>query len=256
MKSIRYNISESFNIIRWTFVIIMFAFVSVITVAKYLSYAEFGLMDYATLEIVYIILKDTVNQLYLYIPMYLFLVAGIVFDDNFGSIEVLKEKSRHRWYFSKIITMIFYTMMFILVGMFLTFTIVNMVFQFSDVWTADYMNMSALLGGDSAIFEFSPLAVVLGYAFNMFLRLSVLGMISLIIAINWNNEAISLFSTLVISLIIEGIMSAAGLGISLSTASVLTGFAAQITIVVALLIIVYSIGRRIVNKKDFIPSRK
>ena len=91
-KMIRYNISESFNLVRWCLTIIAFAFACVVSVAKYIQISDMTAITFSSLEITYLILNDTVSLIYIYLPLYLFLICGIMFDDNFGSLESLSAK--------------------------------------------------------------------------------------------------------------------------------------------------------------------
>ncbi|MDU7538059.1 MAG: hypothetical protein E7K67_13830, partial [Peptostreptococcaceae bacterium] len=100
-KMIRYNISESFNLVRWCLTIIAFAFACVVSVAKYIQISDMTAITFSSLEITYLILNDTVSIIYIYLPLYLFLICGIMFDDNFGSLEVIKCQSRGKWLVGK-----------------------------------------------------------------------------------------------------------------------------------------------------------
>ncbi|MEG0579549.1 MAG: hypothetical protein RR490_06500 [Niameybacter sp.] len=45
MKMIRYNISESFNVVRWCLTLLAFSFVAVVSVAKYIQLSD-NLLDF------------------------------------------------------------------------------------------------------------------------------------------------------------------------------------------------------------------
>ncbi|MEF9960368.1 MAG: hypothetical protein RSF92_10995 [Niameybacter sp.] len=203
MKMIRYNISESFNVVRWCLTLLAFSFVAVVSVAKYIQLSDMTAITFSSLETTYLILNDTMSVVYIYLPLYLFLMCGLMFDDNFGALEVIKCKSRGKWYLGKWVTLLFYTLVFFICLFGMNFLICNQVFPYSTSWSSDFLRVQVMMGQSARNFLYGPIETIglsLGSVFFLYL---VAGMMSMFFSLLTNKEAYAFFISLILGILIS-----------------------------------------------------
>lgn len=252
-KMIRYNLSESFNLVRWCLTIIAFAFVAVVSVAKYIQISDTTAITFSSLEITYLILNDTMSVIYIYLPLYLFLVCGMMFDDNFGSLEVIKCQSRGKWFFSKWVTLLFYTILFFIALFGLNFLISDQVFPFSVNWSSDFINVQIIMGQSARNFIYGPLQTIGLSLASVFALYLTIGMLSMIFALITNKEASALFLSLIIGILIS---IAFVYGLELTSKMSLEAFAWRNGILSGCMLLIWGIALCITYTKDFNMERK
>ncbi|OON96523.1 MAG: hypothetical protein ATN36_05460 [Epulopiscium sp. Nele67-Bin005] len=203
MKNMKYNLSQNFNFIRWAILIVVVSFVAVVSVAKYIQIADLTAITYTALENLYLIMNDPTNMTYIYLPLYLFLTCGVMFDDNFGGIEIVKCGSRKNWLFQKILTLLFLTILFFIMTVGINFYITYQAFPYSQNWSSDFIKMQVLAGQDVQNFVYSP-SLVLGLSiFSLFLVYFMIGILSILISLCRDDEAQTLFITLPIGVLVS-----------------------------------------------------
>lgn len=252
-KMTRYNISESFNLVRWCLTMIAFAFVAVVSVAKYIQLSDMTAITFSSLETTYLILNDTVSIVYIYLPLYLFLVCGVMFDDNFGSLEVIKCQSRGKWLMSKWVTLLFYTILFFVALFTLNFFISDQVFPFSTSWSSDFLKVQVTMGQSAKNFIYTPLQTIglsLGSVFSLYL---VAGMLSMVFSLLTNKEAYALFLSLVIGILMSAIFV---YGLDFTSQMSVASFAWRNGILAIGILITFRVALSITYKKDFNIERK
>ncbi len=199
-RILRYNISESFNVVRWCLTVIAFAFVAVVSVAKFVQLADLTSLTFSSLEITYLVLSDTTNIVYIYLPLYLFLICGMMFDDNFGTLEVIKCGTRFKWVLSKFMTLLFYTFAYFIVLFVLNFLISYQVFPYSEVWSSDFLKVQVMMGEQVQSFTYSPMTTIGLALLSTFLLYFCVGSMSVFFSLVTNREAYALFASLLCGL--------------------------------------------------------
>lgn len=252
-KMIRYNISESFNLVRWCLTIIAFAFVAVVSVAKYIQISDMTSITFSSLETTYLILNDTISIIYIYLPLYLFLVCGIMFDDNFGSLEVIKCQSRGKWLLSKWVTLLFYTIIFFVALFGLNFLISDQVFPFSTSWSSDFINVQIIMGQSAKNFIYTPVQTIGLSLISVFALYLTLGMLSMVFALLTNKEAYALFASLVVGILISVTFV---YGLALTSKMSLDAFAWRNGILAIGMLVIGCLALRITYRRDFNIERK
>lgn len=252
-KIIIYNISESFNVVRWCLIAITFAFVAIVSIAKYINLSDATSITFSSLETTYLILNDTVSIVYIYLPLYLFVICGLMFDDNFGSLDIIKCKSPGKWLANKYVTLLFYTLIFFAFLFGMNFLISYQVFPYSSSWSSDFMNVQILLGQEVRNFAYGPLITIgLSLASVFFLYLFA-GTVSIVFSVITNKEAYALLFSLMIG-ILTNISFIAGFDIMNQKNT--TAFLFQNSLLIIGTLVMILIAKSIVNTKDFTIQKK
>ncbi|MGL4345802.1 MAG: hypothetical protein ACRCTE_11440, partial [Cellulosilyticaceae bacterium] len=246
-------ISESFNLVRWCLIVIVFAFVAIVSVAKYIQLSDVTTITYSSFEITYLILNDTISIVYIYLPLYLFMICGLMFDDNFGSLEIVKSGSRGKWLGSKYITLLFYTVCFFILLAVMNFLISNQVFAFSDKWSSDFMNMQVLQGQNPKDFVHGPLETIGLSLGSVFLLYVMAGTVSLWLSLITQKEAFALLGSLVVGILMSMVFV---YGLDLTSQKNMQAFMGQVVILLTMIGVAYGSSLSIARKKDFQIERK
>lgn len=252
-RMITYNISESFNVVRWCLTVIAFAFVAVVSVAKFVQIADMTAITFSSLEVTYLILNDTTSIMYIYLPLYLFLICGIMFDDNFGSLEVIKSGSRRNWVNSKFITLLFYTVMYFIVLFGMSFLISDQVFPFSSAWSSDFLKVQVMMGGNVRNFTYPPLMTIGLSICSVFCLYLCSGSVSVFLSLLTHKEAYALSGSLVIGLSISALFV---LGLTITKGMSVQAFVAQNTLLVIGTLLMVILSMILTNKKDFSTEKR
>ena len=199
-RTIKYNVSESFHVVRWAIAIAVVAFCSVVSIYKFIELSGTVDITFSSLETTYLVLNDSINKVYIYLPLYVFVICGIVFDDNFGAVEILKAGSRKRWMTSKIMTLFLYTCVFFAMLFFLNFSICNRVFPYSEYWSTDFVNCMVLQGDSAINYTNTPMLSLGAYFSFHFLLYFFVGMVSVLVSLCSDKEHIALVVSLVVGI--------------------------------------------------------
>ncbi|PHV70804.1 hypothetical protein CS063_08530 [Sporanaerobium hydrogeniformans] len=249
---LKYQLSQSFNAIRWCLTFAIFAFVAVVSVSKYISLSDAVAINFSAFEITYLILNDTVGITYIYLPTYLFLICGIMFDDNFGSLEVLRSGSRRNWFISKYITFIFYTLLFFLGLFWMNFLIAYQVFPYVNKWSSDFIKVRVMMGQQVRDFTSSPLQVIGTSLGATFLHYLCTGTVSLWVAMKTREEAYGLLFSLIAGLGMHYLLSAITWTAQMNRFGYLLRNSGYFVLTIFFLILC----NQVLHKKDFSIERK
>lgn len=252
-RIISYNISESFNVVRWCIAVIAFAFVAVVSVAKYVELSNMAAITFSSLETTYLILNDPTNIAYIYLPLYLFLICGIMFDDNFGTLEVIKCRSRRNWIISKYTTLLFYTVMYFVVLFVMNFLISDQVFPYSQVWSSDFVNVQVLMGQSPKNFVFTPLVTIGLSLASMFSLYLCAGTCSVVFSLVTNREADALFLSLGIGIILSTLFVFV---LDMTSQMSVQAFGFRNGILWAIIFVLCTVAYSLTNRRDFNMSRR
>lgn len=252
-KIIRYNISESFNVVRWCLAIVALAFTCVVSVAKYIQLSDLTAITFSSLEITYLVLNDTVNLTYIYLPMYLFLVCGMMFDENFGVVEIIKCQSRGKWFIGKWFTLVFYTVLFFGVLLSINFMISNQVFPLSENWSGDFIKVQVMMGQSPYNFLYTPFQMIgLSLVSVLSLYLAV-GTLSLLFSILTSKEVYALVFSLLIGILTSIVFIEQ---LDLTKQMSLEAFMWRNGMLLGSLVVIFVVTLWMVYQRDFNTERK
>lgn len=252
-KIIRYNISESFNLVRWCLAIIAFAFTCVVSVAKYIQLSDMTAITFSSLEITYLILNDTVSITYIYLPLYLFLICGMMFDDHFGLLEVIKCQSRGKWLMGKWVTLLFYTILFFGVLFTINFVISTQVFPFSQSWSSDFLKVQVTMGQSAQNFLYTPFQTIGLSLISVFSLYLAVGMLSMLFSLLTHKEVYALFFSLIIGILTSTLFIE---GLALTKQMSVVSFAWRNGILLVSMIVTFTGALWMTYQRDFNAERK
>ena len=222
-------ITEHFPVMRWCFSVIVIAFSAVVSIYKYIDMSE--MTAFSSPEAMFLLLTDVTNIVFIYLPLYLFIVSGIMFDTGFGEIGVIRFGSRKRWLFSKLITYILNTLIFFGIIILINFTVSSQVFNFSDVWSGNFVGFRVMMGQPASDFADKPLPVICGTV-NMFISLLT------------SRESAGLFISLIFGILL-GLLNMLIISGGLSSQLI------RIAVLFVSAVIMYLLSLPVLKRKDF-----
>lgn len=241
-----FSLSEHIPAARWCLAMAVIAFTAVVSVYKYIDLADSA--AFSSLEALFLIITDITNVIFIYLPLYLFVVCGIMFDSGFGGIEILRCGSRLAWLAGKLITYIVNTVIFFAAVFVINYVVCSRAFYFSDTWSSGFVSVRVMLGHSALDFSAPPIPTVIGASASVLLLYMLCGTVNMLVSLLTGRESAALFFSLF-----------AGIGLGLLNMSVTSNSGvSQIMRCIVLLAVsaaMYVFCISAVNKKDLGGSK-
>lgn len=237
-----YGVTSHLPAARWCFAVIVIAFTAVVSVHKYIDMADTA--SFSCLEVIYLILTDTMNIVFIYLPLYLFVVSGIMFDSGFGEIAVLRYSDRSEWLSVKLAAYIVNTLVFFFMTVLLNFAVSFRVFNFSELWSGDFIGFRVMAGQSASDFAHSPVITIASASFAVFMLYVFCGTVNMLFSLVSDRESAGLFASLVAGVLL-------GIADMLITTESLASQINRIVVLAAACVLVCFIARAVVIKKNF-----
>ncbi len=189
-----FSLSEHIPAARWCLSLIVISFTAVVSVFKYIDLAETA--AFSAFEALFLILTDTMNIVFIYLPLYLFVVCGIMFDNGFGGIEILRCGSRGRWLTGKLLTYLLNTLIFFIFTLIINLAVCSAAFNKSDVWSGAFVGFRVMMGQPAGDFAYPPLPTISAACAALFMFYAMCGTINMLISLITDRESAALFGSL------------------------------------------------------------
>ena len=199
---------------------------------------------FSSLETMYLILTDTMNTVFIYMPLYLFVVSGIMFDNGYGEIGILRFKSRTEWLSVKAAAYVLNTIVFFGIMILINLVVSSQVFSFSDVWSGDFIGFRVMSGQPSSDFVYPPVPTIVSACASVFMLYILCGFVNMLFSLVSGRESVGLFLSLAVGI---------GLGIA-DMAVIPDSVEARLNYCTALLllsVVICVISSTAVRKKNF-----
>ena len=194
LRGVMFSLSEHIPAARWCLALSVIAFTAVVSVHKYIDIADMA--AFSSFEALFLIITDTVNIVFIYLPLYLFTVCGIMFDSGFGGIEILRCGSRSRWLAGKLITYLINTLVFFAAVFIINYTVCSRAFNFSSLWSSGFIVVRVMLGHSAEDFFAPPLPTILLASLSVLLLYVLCGIINMLVSLITGRESAALFFSL------------------------------------------------------------
>lgn len=237
-----YGITGHLPAARWCLAIAVIAFTAVVSVHKYIDMADMA--AFSCLEVMYLILTDTMNIVFIYLPLYLFAVSGIMFDSGFGEIAVLRYESRREWLSVKLVTYIVNTLVFFGIILLLNFAVSYRVFNLSDVWSGDFIGFRVMAGQSASDFSHSPVPTIVAASFAVLMLYVFCGTVNMLFSLITDRESVGLFASLVAGILL-------GIGDMLIVTESFTSQINRCVVLAVAAVLVCVVANSAALKKDF-----
>ncbi|WP_409969529.1 hypothetical protein RFF05_06355 [Bengtsoniella intestinalis] len=205
MRKFLFQLSTSFNPLRWCLFAVTIALVAVVEVYGYINLSASVAITFSSFETAFVILSDPMALAYIFLPLYLFLVCGLATHAPFGTLALLRYKSRRQWLCHKWGLLVVYTALFF-GGLFaMVFTIASQAFPYQAVWSSDFILLQVSLGQEVANFIHSPLQTIGMSLLGAGLLYLFVGAVAMVCGLMRNSEPLALAVALVLGLVTAGV---------------------------------------------------
>ncbi len=194
LRGLRFSLSEHIPAARWCLALAVIAFVAVVSVHKYVDMA--GMVTFSAMEVMFLILTDPMNIVFIYLPLYLFVVCGIMFDSGFGGIEILRCGSRTNWLTGKLVTYLVNSTIFFGAVFVINLIICSRAFNFSNVWSGDFVGFRVMSGQPATDFTTAPVPTIIAASFAVLLFYVLCGTVNMLVSLATDRESAALFVSL------------------------------------------------------------
>ena len=200
LRNLSFSLSEHIPVARWCLALAVIAFTAVVSVYKYIDLADTA--TFSSLEVLFLILTDVMNIVFIYLPLYLFIVSGIVFDRGFGGIEVLRCGSRSAWLGGKLVTYLVNTLIFFLALIAANLAVASGAFGFSDVWSGDFVGFRVMMGQPAEDFSHPPVPTMIAAAAAVCLFYALCGLVNMLVSLLTDRESVAMFVSLFVGIVL------------------------------------------------------
>lgn len=245
LRGLSFSLGEHIPAARWCLALAVTAFTAAVSVHKYIELADTA--AFSALETLFMIMTDITNIVFIYLPLYLFIVCGIMFDSGFGGIEILRCGSRESWLAGKLVTYLANTVLFFVAVFIINLAVCTRAFGFSEVWSSGFVGFRLMAGQPSSDFAAPPVPTIAAACAAMLLFYTFCGMVNMLVSLCSSRESAALLISL-----LTGI--AAGLSDITSTGSVGHRIFRCIVLAAASAA-VYVFCIAAVRKKDFVGKK-
>lgn len=189
-----FSLAEHIPAARWCLALAVIAFAAAVSVCKYIDLADTA--AFSSFETLFMVMTDTVNIVFIYLPAYLFTVCGIMFSSGFGGIEILRCGSRQSWLAAKLITYAVNTVIFFAVVVGINYAVCSRSFYFSGAWSSGFVGFRVMMGNPASDFAAPPVPTLIGASASALLFYLFCGIINMLASIIFGRESAALFISL------------------------------------------------------------
>ncbi len=242
LRGLSFSLSEHIPAARWCLALIVIAFTALVSVYKYIDLADTA--AFSAPEVLFLILTDAMNIVFIYLPLYLFIVSGITFDSGFGGIGVLRCGSRKAWLGGKLVTYLVNTLLFVAALIIIDLVVCAGAFDFSSAWSGDFVGFRVMMGQPASDFAVSPVPVIISACGAVMMFYVFCGTVNMLTALISGREAVAMFMSLFVGILL-------GLANMLIPSNGLISQLIRCGVLLAASAAVYGICLIAVRKKDF-----
>ncbi len=194
LRGAAFGISEHIPAARWCLAIAAVAFSAAVSVSRYIDLADTA--AFSSFEILFMIMTDPINIVFIYLPAYLFTVCGIMFGSGFGGIEILRCHSRSDWLAGKLIVYAVNTVIFFAAVVAIDLTVCSRTFFFSDVWSSGFVGFRVMMGNPASDFASPPVPTLICASAAVLMFYFFCGMVNMLVSVVFGRESAALFISL------------------------------------------------------------
>lgn len=241
LRGAAFTLAEHIPAARWCLALAVISFTAAVSIYKYIDIADTA--AFSSLETLFLIITDATNIVFIYLPLYLFVVCGIMFGKGFGGIEILRCGSRGQWLAGKLAAYIVNTVIFFAAVETINYIVCSRAFNFSDVWSSGFVGLRVMLGHSALDFSAPPIPTIILSSVSILLLYLLCGLVNMLVSLITGKESAALFFSLF-----------AGIALGLLNMSVSSNSGASQLLRCVILLIssaaVYVFCIAAVNKKD------
>jgi hypothetical protein len=178
IKSVRLSLSEDFPALRFCAAAIVAAFTAVVSVYKIIDLSDAISSGYTAPETLMLIFTDIINTVFIYVPLYLFIIESAVTRRKFGILDIVKSGSRKNAAISNLLKVFFYTVIFFILLLIINGAVSLASFPNVNSWSKAFAGTSAIFGFGSEILINIPSQFIAVKLSVFFLTLFVCGLLN------------------------------------------------------------------------------
>jgi hypothetical protein len=240
LKTLKLSLSEDFPALRFCAAAIVAAFVAVVSVYKIIDLSDAVSSGYTAPETLMLIFTDIINTVFIYTPLYLFIIESAVTRRKFGILDTVKSGGRENLAAANFLKVLFYTVIFALLLLIINGAVSHASFPNVNSWSKAFAGTSAIFGFNTEILGGEPAQFIALKLTAFFLTLFVCGMVNTTLSDVLGGKEYAFPLSAVISI-----------GLSLLTLSGIIGTGHIIVILLIAAALLFAADRAVILKKDF-----
>jgi hypothetical protein len=179
---LRLSLSEDFPALRFCAAALVAAFVAVVSVYKIIDISDAVGSGYTAPETVMLIFTDVINAVFIYTPLFLFIIDAAVSKQKFGVLDIAKSGSRFSIAVMNFIKVFFYTLIFFLLLLIINGATAAASFPIVWNWSRAFAGTSLLFGYEINAFGSETMPFIISKLAVIFLSLILCGMVNTVLS--------------------------------------------------------------------------
>jgi hypothetical protein len=154
---------------------LVIGFAAVVSVYKYIDISDAVSSLFSAPETLLLILSDIINRVFIFLPLFIFVISGTRNTAGFGSNAYICQKSRSGIVFNAVLKVLFYTVIFTAVLLIITISTVTAAFPQADDFTRAFFGAHASAGFGDDVLLGTPLSLTVKTVVTMCLSYFTIG---------------------------------------------------------------------------------
>jgi hypothetical protein len=189
IKYLKISLTEDFPAIRLIIAAMVIAFAAVVTIYKYVDLSDSVSASFSSTETTILALTDMINRVFIFLPLYIFVVSGARLANGLGNTGILLQKSRAGATVNGILKVFFYTVLFAVILLIIVTVTSRAAFPKADDFTRAFFGTSSTYGIRSGALSETPSKVAASLVTTMFLTYFTIGIINFFLSILLKEDA-------------------------------------------------------------------
>ncbi|MDR0944285.1 MAG: hypothetical protein LBM41_07120 [Ruminococcus sp.] len=189
IKYLKISLTEDFPAIRLIIAAMVITFAAVVTIYKYVDLSDSVSASFSSTETTILALSDMINRVFIFLPLYIFVVSGARLANGLGNTGILLQKSRAGVATNGILKVFFYTVLFAVILLIIVTATSQAAFPKADDFTRAFFGTSSAYGFRSDVLSETPSKVAVTLVTTMFLTYFTIGIINFFLSILLKEDA-------------------------------------------------------------------
>jgi hypothetical protein len=237
LRFLKISLIEDFPAMRLVTAAALIAFAAVVSVYKFIDLSDAVSSLFSAPETAVLILSDVINRVFIFLPLYIFIVTGARVSAGLGTNGIILQKSRRGVAVNALFKVLFYTVIFFAILLIIVLTTTGAAFPQANDFTRTFFGAAGSYGFSNDVLRGTPHALLSLETISMFLTYLTIGSLSFIISF-FTKEGAAFVLTVII-------------GIGGELFAINTALDTRIPVSLSVLAVTILLTFVIISKKDF-----
>jgi hypothetical protein len=183
LRFLKISLSEDFPALRLIIAAAVIAFTAVVSVYKFIDLSDAVASLFSAPETAVLILSDLINRVFIFLPLYIFVISGARITAGMGVNGIILQGNRNSVAANSLIKVLFYTVIFFAILLIIVLTTTGAAFPKANDFTRTFFGAAGSYGFSNDVLRGTPGTLLSLETVTMFLTYLTIGSISCLISL-------------------------------------------------------------------------